>query len=98
MWQSDEQACKTIRAMLKSARLDRMWTDEGPTEEAVDLLEARGGPLSHGEAVMLRAAFALWNGKGDLTLDELLTTLDPENMRAVLRAVLVLRHDVGKVG
>lgn len=91
MWQTDTQASETIIAMLKSVRLDRLWTKDGPTEEACEYLDAGGGPLSHGEQIMLRVAFDLWNSKGKATLDDLVAVLDDRCLRAVLRAVLVLR-------
>lgn len=97
MWESDSQACKTIIAMLRSARMDGYWTAEGPTPEACDLMDRGGGPLSHGEQVMLRCAFDLWNGKGAATLDDLVNVLDPKNLRSVLQAVLVLRSDAGSL-
>ena len=39
------------------------------------LLEADGGPLSHGDKVPLFVAWALWNGKGGITLSEIVETL-----------------------
>jgi hypothetical protein len=48
-----------------------------------ELLQAGGGPLSHGEKVTLFVAWALWNGEGELTLNEVLNTLDGGNLRMV---------------
>lgn len=80
MFTSDTQKCAVIRALLKQVRLDYLWTLEGPTDAAIKLLEARGGPLSHGEQLMLLAAFDVWNGDGRATLGELLSVLDNQNL------------------
>jgi ATPase subunit of ABC transporter with duplicated ATPase domains len=68
-----------------SARVGRqsLWTPTGPTPLAEELLHADGGPLSHGEKVMLFIAWALWNGEGNVTLDEVLNTLDGRNLELV---------------
>jgi hypothetical protein len=94
MWKNDAQACEVIRRMLTATRLDYLWGNDGPTEHACELMEAGGGPLSHGQAIMLRVAFDLWNGAGKAELQDLVGVLDSGNLRAVLEAVLVMRSDV----
>lgn len=91
MWQTDTQAAETIARMLKVLHRDELWDADGPTRAACDYLEAGGGPLSHGEQVLLRVAFDLWNGKGKATIDDLVNVLDDRCLQAVLRAVLVVR-------
>lgn len=81
MFRDERQQVAVCRALLKRVRLERLWTHDGPTEEAVDLLEA--SPLSHGEHLMLRVAFDFWNGRGEARLAELLATLDGPNLRAI---------------
>jgi hypothetical protein len=89
MWASEKARNRAIMVMLSgSATMARMWTQNGPTPEALDLIEADGGPLSGGEKVLLRAAFDLYNGTGKCTVDSLLCTLDADNLRAVAAAVL----------
>lgn len=88
MWKSEKARCAAIRKMLSGSSVQRLWTDSGPTGEAIDLLAADGGPLSSGERVLLLAAFDLWNGMGKCRLSELLSTLDEDNLRLVAEALL----------
>ena len=94
MWQSEKQQCQVIGAILHRTHLQSLWTEDGPTREACELLEAGGGPLSHGEAILLRVAFDLWNGEGKATVDDLITVLDGGNLLAVLEAILTALPDV----
>lgn len=88
------QASRAIRVLLSVVpRMDRLWTDSGPTTEAVDLCTARGGyragALSHRERTMLLAAFDLWNGQGLVPLAAILD-LPPDSLEmvgALLRAI-----------
>lgn len=83
MFRDDHQACRARRALLGRIHLEDLWTDEGPTDRAVELCEARGGPLSSGERVMLLAAFAFWNGRGHVTLDDAIGVLDREHVEVL---------------
>lgn len=89
MWRSDRARSEAILKLFEKAHLlDRgLWTIEGPTRLACDYLD-KGSPLSHGENVVLKVAFDLWNGRGKITLDEILATLDGGLLRAVAEAVL----------
>jgi len=88
MWPSEKAQCEVIHELLKRVRLEHLWTPTGPTSVACRLLEAGGGPLSHGEAVMLRVAFDIWDGHGKAEVGELLATLDERNLHAVTEAIL----------
>lgn len=94
-WKDERTACQAIRRMLAGTHLQHLWTEDGPTPDACDLLDAGGGPLSHGQQVMLRAAFDLWNGQGNATLGDLVNVLDTKNLRAVLGALGAARDDLG---
>jgi hypothetical protein len=83
VWTSERQQCQAIRVLLRRVRLGRLWTLDGPTEEALDLLKRNGGPLSHGQAIMLRVAFDVWSSSGNATVGEMLGTLDNANLFAV---------------
>ncbi len=96
MWKSGQQACTVIRGLLRRVRLDHLWTDEGPSQEAVQLLKDKGGPMSTSETLMLQVAFDLWSSSGHAPLDKLLGVLDGGNLRAVLDAIAVVRPDVGR--
>lgn len=97
-FRDDAQACRAIAALLEASELPPLrglWTPTGPTSEAVELVEAGGGAMSSGEAVMLRAAFDFWNGQGGATLDALLHTLDPRRAGLVCGLVLAV-HEGGE--
>lgn len=97
-FRDDAQACRAIAALLEASALPRLrglWTATGPTSEAVELVEAGGGPLSSGEAMMVRAAFDFWNGQGGATLDGLLHVLDPRRAGLVCGLVLAV-HEGGE--
>lgn len=83
MFRDDRQICSAMRVLLGSVGLERLWTDAGPTDEALELLEARGGPLSHGEQLMLLVAFDFWNGHGEAELGDLLAVFDAERIELV---------------
>jgi len=53
MFRDDRQIRDAIRVPLRSLRLQHLWTETGPTDRALELLADRGGPLSHGEALVL---------------------------------------------
>jgi hypothetical protein len=83
MFKTEAQQCQAIRILLSSLRLERFWTEKGPTKQACDYLE--GSPLSHGEQVLLRCAFDFWNGEGKVTLyRDLLGVLDSNRLNKVL--------------
>lgn len=98
MFRDDMQANRAIRALFEAAGLPPLrglWTADGPTARACELVEAGGGPLSHGEAVMLRVAFDAWNGEGKATVSELLHVLDSRRARLVCGLVLAA-HEGGE--
>lgn len=97
-FRDDAQACRAIVALLDASKLPPLrglWTPTGPTSEAVELVEAGGGPMSSGEAMMVRAAFDFWNGQGGATLDGILHTLDLPRARLVCSLVLAV-HEGGE--
>jgi hypothetical protein len=69
-----------------------MWTPSGPTEEAIALFEAGGGPLSSGERVMLLVTWAFWNSAEKATLADVVYRLDDNNLHAVATLMLALAH------
>lgn len=92
MFRDDRQACRAIRALLATVRpLHDAWTADGPTERAVEWVE-KGSPLSHGEAVMLRIAFDLWNGGGGAKVADVIGVLDLDRTEAVCSLVLALKR------
>jgi hypothetical protein len=92
MFRDDRQLAIACRTLLAKARLGRLWTADGPTDEALRLLDADGGPLSSGERIMLLAAFAFWNGSGGLRVAEIVETLDLELAQGVCSLVIAVKH------
>lgn len=88
MFRDHRQICDAVRVLLRSLRLEHVWTDSGPTQQALKLLEDRGGPLSHGEALMVLAALDFWNGHGKAELGELLAVMDGERMKLVASVMI----------
>ncbi len=76
MFRSDAQLARVCRAFCARARLGRLWTEEGPTDEAMALLESDGGALSSGERAVVLIAWSLWNGQGHVTVADVLHRLD----------------------
>jgi hypothetical protein len=95
MFRGDRQVCDAIGVLLRSVRLQHLWTETGPTDRALELLADRGGPLSHGEALVLLAAFDFWNGQGKVELGEILAVLDGD--RIELLGSLMLASSGGAV-
>ena len=51
MFRSDAQLARACRVLCEGVRLEGMWTEAGPSETAIALMEADGGPLSSGERI-----------------------------------------------
>jgi hypothetical protein len=60
-----------------------MWTESGPSEAAIAIMEANGGPLSSGERVVILAAWAFWNGHDGVSFADVVERLDSPNLRAI---------------
>lgn len=97
MFRDDGQLARACHALLAMVGLGRLWTANGPTAEASELLEANGGPLSSGERVMLLAAWAFWNGSGGLALAEILQRLDSEPTEALCFLVMSSKYGADAV-
>jgi hypothetical protein len=78
-------------------RLERLWTADGPTIEASELLQVDGEPLSSGERVMLLASWAFWNGSGGVTLAEVLERLDSAPAEALCFLVMAVKYGTDAV-
>jgi hypothetical protein len=97
MFRDDRQTARVCRVLLGGVRLARLWTDAGPTDEALELLKAGGGPLSSGEALVIRVAFDFWNGQGEASLARLLEVLDPGRLEALGSLLVALARGAGAV-
>jgi hypothetical protein len=85
-----QQQTRALRALLSTVRLENLWTSEGPTAEAVELLRGNGGHLSSSETIFLRAAFDFWSGKGGCEFGRMLHTLDHDLLEAILSLALAV--------
>jgi hypothetical protein len=97
MFRDDRQTSDAVRVLLRSVGLERLWTDAGPTEEALKLRDQRGGPMSHGEALVLLAAFDFWNGQGKVQLSDLLAVLDGERTRLIATLMIAASEGASAV-
>jgi catechol 2,3-dioxygenase-like lactoylglutathione lyase family enzyme len=91
MLRADQQLARACRALLETVRLERLWTEEGPTQEASELLETAGRQLSQDERSVLLVAWTFWNGSGRRRLAELLEHVDADPMAALCSFVLARR-------
>lgn len=90
MFRCEAQLARACRALCDRAGLGRMWTASGPSDEAIALFEAGGGPLSSGESVVLLSAWAFWNSAEKATLADVVYRLDDKNLRAVATLMLAV--------
>jgi hypothetical protein len=82
MFRDERQRLDVVRIWLGSLGLERFWTIDGPTEAAIKVVRS-GSPLSHGQTVMLRIAFDIWNGEGNARFADCLYVLDSTRMRLI---------------
>ncbi len=88
---SERQQSTVCHALLQLVDRGGLWSLEcGPTDQACRLLKDDGGPMSNGEALMLRVAFDVWNGRGGATLGDMLGTFDAGNLRAIAELLMAL--------
>lgn len=97
MFRDDCQKARCNRALLARVNLADLWTDAGPSDRACTLLDCKGGGLSHGQAVLLRVTFDLWNGRGGATVGELFDVLDAGNLAAVGRLLAAVGQGAASV-
>ena len=84
----DVRLARGCAAILETVRLERLWTESGPTAEARALRETGGSSLTPRERALLLAAWAFWDGSGGVTLAEVISHMDFE--RAELVCFLVM--------
>lgn len=88
MFGNDKQVNRCCTVLLRRVFLESFWSEGGPTDK-----EEIG--LSHGQHTMLRVAFDLYNGSTNVTLREIMQTLDERNRRCI--AELLLAESRGPV-
>ena len=80
MFRDDAQRLRVARALLERVDLAHYFNEYGPTDFALSQLAT--APLSSGELTLLRAAFDVWNGHGQLVFGRLMA-LDAPSLRAI---------------
>lgn len=83
MFSSDSQKAAVCKVLVGMVGRGELFTDEGPTEEALRLFEDGGEAVPEGdERTLFLTAFAIWNGDGGPTIGEL-RNLAPASLVAV---------------
>ena len=70
--------------------LAELWMEEGPSKKAEELLEMDGGSLAGGQRIMLKIVWLLWNGRGDVSLSDLVRELDAEHLTVISSLVVAM--------
>lgn len=83
MFRSDEQLARACRALCAQVGLGGLWTPEGPTARAIELMEADGGPLSSGERIVVMTSWAVWNSHESARVADVIHRLDNKNLAAI---------------
>jgi hypothetical protein len=92
MFESDSQNARVCRALCACVGLRELWTPSGPTDDAMALLAAGGGPLSGGERTMLLVAWAVWNGDDNARLGDTIHRLDGRGLVALGRLLVAMAN------
>ena len=97
MFSSESQLIRVCRAICSRARLAELWTSDGPTAQATDLLERDGGPLSSGERMVFLVAWSIWNGSGHVTVGDVLRQLDSVSLTMLGKLMLAAGQGGGAI-
>jgi hypothetical protein len=92
MIRTDAQTCRALRVLLARVDLGDLWTSEGPTDRAVELLEAGGEPLPPVDRAIFLAAWGIWNRGGELPFADVVR-LDAGHLEALCSLLVALTRD-----
>lgn len=81
---------RVCRALCADVGLGGLWTDDGPTDRAMELRDAGGGPLSTGERIMVLAAWDVWNSDGNVRLSDVVHRLDDHRLATIASLLLAV--------
>ncbi len=82
---------RAIQILLRPARLEHLWSDDGPTAEALYARRALGRPLSGEARILVLAAFDVWDQKGMAYFGELLEQLPLDQVTRVLTLAVAVK-------
>ena len=94
MFSSESQLSRVCRAFCARARLSQLWTEEGPTVRARDLVERDGAFLSSGERLLLLVAWSIWSACNHVTVGEVFYNLDSTSL-AMLGKLMIAAGEGG---
>lgn len=89
-FRDDTQLARACEALCARIGKGPCWVvDPAPsaTTFAIDVLDGKVG-LSHGEALVILAAWAFWNGSGRVQFDELMVTLSHGHQQAIFELAI----------
>jgi hypothetical protein len=92
MIRTDAQTCRALRVLLARVNLEDLWNNEGPTERAVELMEAGGAALAPVPRTMFLAAWSIWSRVGSLPFAEVVR-LDASQLEEVCSLLVALTRD-----
>jgi len=92
VFRNDEQLARACRALCAQVGLGGLWTPDGPTERAIELMEADGGPLSSGERIMAMTSWAVWNSHDGARVADVIHRLDNRNLAALGSLMIAVSH------
>jgi len=90
MFRNEAQQVAAVRILLRSVRLEHLWQDNGPTDHANQLIDHKGGAMSHGETLMLQVAFDFWNGWGLAKFADVVNDLDGTRLPLVANLMIAV--------
>jgi hypothetical protein len=67
-----EQRTRACKVLLGLIGLERLWTSQGPTPEAANLLLQYGGTLPNEEWIIYQIAWTVWGRETGIRLNEIL--------------------------
>lgn len=92
MIRTDGQTCRALRVLLARVDLADLWNNEGPTERAVEVMEAGGEALSPASRTIFLAAWSIWSREGSMPFADVVR-LDAAHVEAVCSLLVALTRD-----
>ena len=94
-FETEKQRGRVCSVLLGRVGLARLFTEDGPTPEALKRLKSGTGSSS--EALMLKVAFDIWNERGGATVGRILWVFDRSNLESIVRLLLAIQDGDGEI-
>jgi hypothetical protein len=89
---------RAIQLFLRVEQLEHLWSDNGPTSDALYARRALGRPLSGNARLLLLAVFDVWDRKGGANFGELVDRLTIDHLNRLFALALAAKaHDDGAI-